>query len=117
MSAICGLFNLDGSPVSKEKIGSMMTAMDYWGPDGSGIWQDGPLAVGHLMLHNTPESVGDNLPRTSPSGDLVITAHARIDNRDELFETLHVPHSERSGMPDSALILQAYEKWSEECPD
>ena len=117
MSAICGIFNLDGEPVSSQVMESMMAAMDYWGPDGSSVWRNGSVAMGHLMLNNTPESVGDNLPRTSPSGDLVITAHARIDNRDELFVTLHIPHSERAGMPDSALILRAYEKWGEECPE
>jgi asparagine synthase (glutamine-hydrolysing) len=117
MSAICGIFNLDGRPVSEEVIDSMMAAMDYWGPDGSGVWRDGPVAMGHLMLHNTPESLGDRLPRTSASGDLVITAHARIDNRNELFESLRIPHNERAGTPDSALILMAYEKWGQECPD
>ena len=117
MSAICGIFNLDGSPVSKESINGMMAAIDYWGPDGSGVWRHGPVVMGHLMLHNTPESVGDRLPRTNVSGDLVITANVRLDNRDELFETLRVPHTERTGMPDSSLILMAYEKWGEKCPE
>ena len=117
MSAVCGIFNLDGRPVAPESMDAMLSAMDYWGPDGSGVWRDGSVALGHLMLHSTPESVGDTLPRTSDSGNLVLTAHARIDNREELFRHLDVPPPERARMSDSALILLAYQKWGQECPE
>ena len=117
MSAVCGVFNLDGRPVAPEIMDGMLSAMDYWGPDGSAVWREGPVAMGHLMLHSTPESVGDTLPRTSASGNLVLTAHARLDNRDELFGKLNISSPERAKMPDSSLILQAYEKWGQECPE
>ncbi len=117
MSAVCGIFNLDGRPVALESMDAMQSAMDYWGPDGSGVWREGSVALGHLMLHSTPESVGDMLPRTNAAGNLVLTSHARIDNRDDLFRSLNVPPSERAKMPDSALILRAYEKWGQECPE
>jgi asparagine synthase (glutamine-hydrolysing) len=120
MSAVCGIFNLDGRPVAQEIMGGMLTAMNYWGPDGSGIWRDavgGFVVLGHLMLHSTPESVGDTLPRTNASGNLVLTSHARIDNRDELFRHLNVSPSERAKMSDSTLILMAYQKWGQECPE
>jgi asparagine synthase (glutamine-hydrolysing) len=117
VSAICGIFYLDGRPVAPETMDGMLKAMDYWGPDGSGVWRDGPVGMGHLLLYSTPESVGDNLPRTSSSGNQVLTAHARIDNREELFRRLGIPAPERQKMPDSALILQAYEKWGQACPE
>jgi len=117
MSAICGIFNFDGRPVAKETMDGMLAAMDYWGPDGSGIWRDGSVAVGHLMLHSTPESAGCPQPMTSATGQLVLTAHARIDNRDELFRRLDIPIPEGKKMSDSALILQAYEKWGPACPE
>jgi len=117
MSAICGIFNLDGRPVAPESMDGMLSAMDYWGPDGSAVWREGPVGLGHLLLHSTPESVGDTLPRTSASGNLILTAHARLDNRDELFRNLNIAPPERAKMPDSSLILQAYEKWGQECPE
>lgn len=117
MSAVCGILNLDGRPVAPESMDGMLAAMDYWGPDGAAVWREGPVAMGHLMLHSTPESVGDKLPRTSASGNLVLTAHARLDNRDELFRNLNIAPPGRAQMPDSALILQAYEKWGQECPE
>lgn len=45
-----------------------------------------------------------------------ITADAIIDNRSELFDKLGIDHSERHNIPDSLLILRAYQKWSRECP-
>jgi len=117
MSAVCGIFNLDGRPVASESMDAMQSAMDYWGPDGSGVWREGSVALGHLMLHSTPESAGDTLPRTNAAGNLILTSHARIDNRDDLFRSLNVPPSERAKMPDSAIILRVYEKWGQECPE
>lgn len=116
MSAIFGIFNLDGRPVDPENLNRMKQAMDYWGPDGSGTWSEGPVGLGHLMLYNTPESLYETLPLRSGSGDLVLTAGARLDNRDDLFRALNVPPPERNGMPDGALILKAYEKWETDCP-
>jgi asparagine synthase (glutamine-hydrolysing) len=117
MSAVCGIFNLSGAPVAPESMDAMLSAMEYWGADGSGVWREGPVALGHLMLHSTPESAGDALPRIDAAGNLVLTSHARIDNRDDLFRSLDVSPSERAKMPDSALILRAYEKWGQDCPE
>ena len=117
MSAIWGILNLDGSPVDRGKLADMKSAMAYWGPDGSGVWQEGPVGLGHLLLFNTPESLHETQPLQSDSGDLVITAEGRIDNREELFDALGVPHPERAVTPDGTLILKAYEKWGQDCPD
>jgi asparagine synthase (glutamine-hydrolysing) len=116
MSGICGIVNLDGRPVAPETLAAMMEAMDYWGPDGSGVWRAGPVGLGHLMLYNTPESLGEKLPLKHAELDLVITAQARLDNREELFGALDIPSHEQPAMPDSSLILRAYEKWGDDCP-
>ena len=116
MSAICGIFHFDGKPIAN-LIESMMSSMDYWGPDGSGVWREDSVALGHLMLHSTPESLHEKLPIKRQTDDIVITAQTRIDNRDELFRALGIHHPDRNNMPDSQLILKAYDKWGEECPD
>ncbi len=68
------------------------------------------------MLHTTPESRSERQPagiRAAPH--LVITADARIDNRDELFDALSAPDQGRGQTPDSSLILAAYEHWGADC--
>jgi asparagine synthase (glutamine-hydrolysing) len=89
--------------------------MAYWGPDGSSLWQSGPLGFGHLALHNTPESVYRSQPITEIGNRLVLTASARLDNRGELGARFKIPASLMAKTPDSDLILMAYEKWEHNC--
>ncbi|NND03355.1 MAG: hypothetical protein HKN91_11265 [Acidimicrobiia bacterium] len=115
MSAIFGIVNLDGSPVPSAHLEAMKHAMASWGPDGATTWSEGPVGLGQLLMYNTPESLNESLPLSNAGGDVVLTAAARIDNRQDLFRQLDLPPSERVGLPDSALILRAYEKWGTGC--
>ena len=117
MSGIVGIYNLDGRPVEQTDLQRMLDSIAHRGPDGSGVWTDGPVGLGHRMLWTTPESLHEKLPLTNKSGDLVITADARIDNRDELIPTLNLNGRPRETIPDSEIILAAYEKWGEKCPE
>ena len=116
MSGICGIINLDGKPVALETLEAMMAALAHRGIDGSGTWREGPTALGHQMLHLTPESLSEELPFSEPEARLAITADARLDNREELFRQLEISASRQSGATDSWLILEAYKKWGKECP-
>jgi len=116
VSGIYGMVRYDGAPVTPETLGPMAAAMSFWGPDGHGQWCGDGVGLGHLMLHVTPESLHERLPasiRVAPY--LVITADARIDNRDEIFDALGVPAPGRDQTPDSSLILLAYERWGSGC--
>ncbi|HSP56152.1 MAG TPA: asparagine synthetase B, partial [Dehalococcoidia bacterium] len=117
MSGITGIFRRDGRPVESAEIARMGEVMAHRGPDGSGTWSEGPAALGHLMLHSTRESLHEELPLPRPGGELVITADARIDNRDELIAALDLNGTARDGMADSELILLAYERWGEGCAE
>jgi asparagine synthase (glutamine-hydrolysing) len=116
MSAIFGMVHMDGQPVRREAIEAMRHALEHRGPEGSAVWCRGAVALGHQMMHITPESLHEHLPLHHAKADLTITADARIDNREELFQALGTPHQERPYIPDSGLILRAYEKWQEDCP-
>jgi asparagine synthase (glutamine-hydrolysing) len=116
MSALLGIFNLDGKPVGIDILEKMMKPMAYWGPDGKGTWNEGPVGLGHLMLHNTPESLHEKLPLKSRCGNYVMVSRARLDNRGELLKTFNVPLAQHAVTPDSTLILEAYKKWGEQCP-
>jgi asparagine synthase (glutamine-hydrolysing) len=116
MSGIYGMVRLDGAPVTSDMLGSPAAAMAGWGPDGHGQWRGENAALGFLSLHTTPESLHERMPaslRAAPH--LLITADARIDNRDDLFNALDVPAAGRTRTPDSSLILLAYERWGAEC--
>ncbi len=114
MSGIFGAFNRNGIPVEKKVVDTMLDAMSYWEPDDRGIWTDGPVALGHAMLWNTPESKYEHLPLQRDG--YVLTMDARIDNREELAKELDLPNRPMEKIGDSEFILAAYLKWGEECP-
>lgn len=114
MSAITGIFYRDGREVDLELIKEMNDSLNHRGPDGSAVYREGPVALGHQMLWTTPESLNEKLPLYDEKAGLVITADARLDNRRELSEKLKIPDS--VDVPDSHFILKAYQEWGEECP-
>ena len=116
MSGIFGIFNKIGTPLEVNRLHCMQQTMAHWGADGNGIWCDRFVGLGHLLRHNTLESRHERQPYVHPAiSDLVIVADSRIDNRDDLMEALCIPYQDRATLPDSQLILQAYECWGRTC--
>src|SRR3989442_1012999 len=113
VSGIAGLWRLDGRPTEPAELDRMLARLAHRGPDGAGAWRHGPVALGHRMLHTTPESLRECQPLVGTTGDLVLVADARIDNRAELCPLLPAP----SDATDAELILAAYERWGEHCPE
>lgn len=116
MSIIYGKWNLEGKPIEKEILDACASTLNYWRADCQDTWLKETIGLGHLMLYNTPESLTEKLPYYDSLSKITITADARIDNRADLFQQLNIPHAFREGMPDSQLILKAYQKWGEHCP-
>jgi asparagine synthase (glutamine-hydrolysing) len=115
MSAITGIFNRNGLEVKPELMKKMNNRLSHRGLDGSGIYCNGPVAMGHQMLKTTPESLHEKLPFHDEKTGLTITADARIDNRQELSEKLGI--SDRVDVPDSYFILKSYQTWGDKCPE
>ena len=94
----------------------MTAAAPHRGPDGVRHWVDGNAGLAHQAFHVTPESVRERQPLASADGRLTLVADARIDNRDELIRALA-----GEGLPadptDADLILAAYRRWREACPE
>ena len=117
MSGIYGLISLNEQAPDAQAWVRMQEAMRLWGTDGNTTWQSHQGGLGQARLLNTPEARFDQMPRWVEGPSLAITVEARLDNRDELCRALHIPLSEQAQLPDSELILQAYLKWGEACPD
>lgn len=116
MSGICGVARFDDREVKKDEIQKMLDGMKNRGSDKEGLWVEGNVGLGHKMLWTTPESLYENQPLVSQNNNLVITADARIDNRDELFKKLEINKDNFEVITDIDLILWSYEKWGEKCP-
>lgn len=115
MSGICGIFSPENSGLQEKALDRMMRALNKHGPDGSGSWKDSSVSLGHQMMHITPESLNEYLPLHHAESQVSLTADARLDNREELLESLGI--SPAQSPPDSELILHAYQKWGKACVD
>jgi len=116
VSGIVGIFYLDDRSVESKQLESMVDRIAHRGPDGSNLWLEGSVGFGHRMLWTTPESLLETLPLANATGDIVLTADARIDNRDELIQKLDLSDRPAEKITDCQLILSAYEKWGKDCP-
>ena len=116
MSGIAGIFYLDGRCVQNPEIASVTDALRFRGPDGFGVWQHGPIGLGHTSFRTTPHSLAYEQPLWREPQGLAITCDARIDNHEELKRLLSLdgPADE---IPESEIILRAYAAWGQHCPE
>lgn len=116
MSAIFGIYNINGKPVHNSLIERMSNTLSHRGSDNKGIWTDKFVGFGHRMLCTTQESIEEKLPKSIDTNNLVITADARIDNREDLLKQLELKAFSDQSISDSEIILYSYRKWGEDCP-
>lgn len=115
MSAIFGLIHLDGEPVGEPELERMGAALAPYGPDAEGILASGHAGLGHRLMRFTPEDCYERQPLVSHDKRRLLVSDARIDNRPELIAELGISAPVANQLPDSALILSAYEKWGDDC--
>ena len=114
MAGIYGIVRFHGG-LEPEEHHPIAAAMGHFGLHHSQAYTEEGVALGHLCLPTLPESRFEVLPRRSADGTLVITADARIDNRETLRDLLTIQASDVD-VSDSELILAAYRKWGLDCP-
>jgi asparagine synthase (glutamine-hydrolysing) len=103
----------------------MLDALAPHGPDGCSQSPDQnpseAIALGHRLLQITAEDALEVQPlRTQEGGSpgdaaCWLVADARIDNRLQLAAALDIHSSELAALPDSALILKAWQRWGQNC--
>ena len=93
----------------------MNALLRHRGTDADGLWCKENVGLAHRMMWNTPESLLEKLPAQGSPRTTVITCDARIDNRGELISTLRLEGTANQ-IPDSEIILAAYEKWGVDTP-
>ena len=117
MCGICGIFNLNGEPVSPVNLRKMTDAIAHRGPDGEGFFIDSFVGLGHRRLAIIDLSPLGHQPMVSADGQYAITYNGEVYNFQELrveLEALGCPFRSRS---DTEVVLNAYAQWGPECID
>lgn len=116
MSGFAAIIQFDGRPVEPGQIEAMTQAMAYRGPDGIAHWTNGPVALGHGMLHTTAESLEETQPLANEDASLVLVMDGYLTNWEELRNELLTRGARLRTRSDAELVLRAYEAWGDDCP-
>ncbi len=112
MSGIVGIWNLDGRPLEEGLCSRLSATLAHRGPDGGGMWQQGPVGLACQLMRVTPESAQETQPLVHPLG-AVLVFDGRLDNREELLGLLKASSEVDASSPDPALVLAAYYAFGE----
>ncbi len=115
MSGIAAIRRLDGAPLDRLALDRVTERLAPRAADAVGVWLDGPVGLGHRALRAGATGLEEKLPRASDTGEVVVTADARLDNRAELAAALDLDPRRADDLGDGALILRAWERWGEAC--
>jgi len=85
MCGICGIFNLNGEPVSPVLLRKMTDAIAHRGPDGEGFYTDSFIGLGHRRLAIIDLLPVGHQPMATISKQYVISYNGEVYN-------FHAPH-------------------------
>ena len=97
---------------SAEHVRDMLDSMAYRGPDGQGLYLNGPVCLGHRRL-----SIIDLAGGAQPMSDgrRTLTFNGEIYNYRELRATLEQEGFRFRTASDTEVLLAAYERWDTDC--
>ena len=107
MCGIAGIYNFKSQqPVQEKDINSMTAAIHYRGPDGDGIYCDGPIGLGHKRLTIIDTSERSNQPMTSQYGSSTLCYNGEIYNYVELAHELSKTGINFKTQSDTEVLLE-----------
>ena len=111
MCGICGYLDLSGASADPRIAETMAEAIAHRGPDGQGVYSDGPLALGHRRLAVLDLSDSGRQPMTTPSGRFVIVYNGEVYNFRELRRELELCGHAFLSRTDTEVVLAAWAEW------
>src|SRR5436190_9887113 len=118
MSAIFGVVAPSEPTHIAREITRMSLVMRPWGLHGLRSASAGEACFGQAVTNDTPEAREERLPRLEVRSGALITAEARLDNREELLGQLNLePRADDLPYPDGDLVCAAYGEWGMSAPE
>ena len=111
MCGISGYLNLSGAPADPRVAEAMAAAIAHRGPDGQGVYSDGPLALGHRRLAVLDLSDAGRQPMATPDGRFVIVYSGEVYNFHELRRDLEACGHTFFSRTDTEVVLAAWVEW------
>lgn len=86
MCGVGGILSLDRKPVARERLQAMSERLEHRGPDGAGIWTEGPLGLVHRRL--AVLDLSDRSAQPFTDGLSALSFNGEIYNYHELRQEL-----------------------------
>jgi asparagine synthase (glutamine-hydrolysing) len=113
MCGISGEARFDGSRADIRAVAEMTAALQSRGPDGSGLWNDGWVALGHRRLSIIDLSANGAQPMADDALGVTVVFNGCIYNYRELREQLRAAGYTFRSTSDTEVVLAAYHRWRE----
>ena len=115
MCGIAGIINLDpDQPVDAERLRRMRDVLRHRGPDGEGLWMEGPVGLAHRRLSIVDISGGAQ-PMTTGNGNAWVVFNGEIYNHPQLKPRLEAMGHRYRTRSDTETILHTYKEAGERC--
>jgi asparagine synthase (glutamine-hydrolysing) len=115
MCGICGIFNMNGEPVSVINLREMTDAIAHRGPDGEGFYTDSFIGLGHRRLAIIDLSPAGHQPMLTQDEQSAIVYNGEVYNFQELRAELESLGRQFRSRTDTEVVLNAYAEWGPEC--
>lgn len=115
MCGICGELRFDDNHADLAAIGRMNQRLARRGPDHSGSYSDGCVALGHRRLAVVDLSEHANQPMLDQELGLAIVFNGTIYNYPALRAELIARKHRFFSTGDTEVILKAYQEWGPRC--
>lgn len=113
MCGATGEVRLDGQTPDVAAVAAMAQTMSRRGPDGSGVWSAGRVALGHRRLKIIDLSEAGAQPMTDPELGLTICWNGCIYNYGALRAELTGQGYRFFSHSDTEVLLKAYHHWGD----
>jgi asparagine synthase (glutamine-hydrolysing) len=111
MCAIVGLLSakIDGSP-DRDVLGAMCRRVRHRGPDGEGLYVDGPIGLGSRRLAILDLSDNASQPMTNETGEVTVVFNGAIYNFQALRRSLRARGHHFRSETDTEVLVHLYEE-------
>ena len=117
MCGLAGEIRFDGRAADVDALERACTRMAQRGPDGSGIWSRGAIALGHRRLAIIDLSEAGAQPMVDEGLGLTVVFNGCIYNYEQLRDELLAAGYRFFSHSDTEVIAKAYHRWGTACVD
>jgi asparagine synthase (glutamine-hydrolysing) len=115
MCGIAGELRFDNRAADPDSLQRMLPCLESRGPDGGGVWVNGPVAFGHRRLKIIDLSDAGRQPMIDQELGLTLVFNGCIYNYRSLREQLQGYGYKFFSTSDSEVIIKAYHRWGADC--